>query len=61
LLLNTSNTSSNIVINSNFKIYKDDLLSLDEYFEEYFEGMLKKLKDLDYDQAQVSKRKNLIF
>jgi uncharacterized protein YbjT (DUF2867 family) len=48
-------------INSDFKIYKSDLVSLDDYFGEYFQGMLKKLKDLNYDQAQISKRKNLIF
>ena len=29
--------------------------------EEYFENMLRKLKDLNYDQNQISKRKKLIF
>jgi nucleoside-diphosphate-sugar epimerase len=61
LLLNNQNSTSALNVSNNFKVYKDDLLSLDDYFEEYFQGMLKKLKDLNYDQAQVSKRKNLIF
>ena len=34
---------------------------LDLYLAEYFENMLKKLKDLNYNQSQQSKRKNLIF
>ena len=46
---------------SNIKVFKQDLLFLDSYLEEYFENMLRKLKDLNYDQNQISKRKKLIF
>jgi uncharacterized protein YbjT (DUF2867 family) len=42
-------------------IYKNDLLSLESYFQEYFENMLKKLKTLNYDKNQNTKRKELIF
>lgn len=40
---------------------KQDMTILDSYLEEYFESMLKKLKDLNYDETQILKRKNLIF
>ena len=40
---------------------KYDKSSLDDYLEEYFSNMLKKLKDLNYDQNQASKRKKLLF
>jgi hypothetical protein len=46
---------------SEIDIYKNDLLSLENYFQEYFENMLKKLKTLNYDKNQNSKRKELIF
>lgn len=42
-------------------IKKQDMTFLDLYLAEYFENMLKKLKDLNYNQSQQSKRKNLIF
>jgi uncharacterized protein YbjT (DUF2867 family) len=45
----------------NVFIKKQDMTFLDLYLAEYFENMLKKLKDLNYNQSQQSKRKNLIF
>jgi len=47
--------------NLNIQFLKTDMLSLDDYLEEYFSNMLKKLKDLNYDQNQASKRKKLLF
>jgi uncharacterized protein YbjT (DUF2867 family) len=62
------NTQIAIVENKNWKltkknlfIKKQDMTFLDLYLAEYFENMLKKLKDLNYNQNQQSKRKNLIF
>jgi hypothetical protein len=34
---------------------------LENYMEEYFETMLKKLKNINYDQNKIIKRKNLNF
>lgn len=48
-------------LNKIFKIEPDELLSLDNYFKEYFEQVLTKLKDLNYNQAQNAKRKDLTF
>lgn len=42
-------------------VYKNDLLPLETYLQEYFESMLKKLKTLNYDKNQNVKRKELIF
>ena len=62
------NTQIAIVENKNWKltkknlfIKKQDMTFLDLYLAEYFENMLKNLKDLNYNQTQQSKRKNLIF
>jgi uncharacterized protein YbjT (DUF2867 family) len=49
------------ILNNTFKIEPDELLSLDTYFKEYFEQILTKLKDLNYNQAQTAKRKDLTF
>ena len=49
------------LLNNTFKIEPDELLSLDTYFKEYFEQILTKLKDLNYNQAQTAKRKDLTF
>jgi uncharacterized protein YbjT (DUF2867 family) len=45
----------------NIKLYEQDMTPLETYFEEYFENMLKKLKDLNYDQNKAIKRKDLRF
>lgn len=42
-------------------VKKQDITFLDNYLEEYFKSMLEKLRTLNYDQSQISKRKNLIF
>jgi len=49
-----SNSANNLV-------YKNDLLPLENYLQEYFESMLKKLKTLNYDKNQNVKRKELKF
>jgi len=38
-----------------------NFLTLENYLEDYFENMLKKLRDLNYDQNQITKRKDLTF
>lgn len=37
------------------------LIELGDYFQEYFEDMLKRLKTLNYDQGQALRRKDLTF
>jgi len=37
------------------------MISLENYLQDYFENMLKKLRDLNYDQNQSLKRKDLTF
>lgn len=39
----------------------NDFLSLEQYLQEYFELMLVRLRDLNYDQSQAAKRKDLTF
>lgn len=46
-------------LNSIFCFDSDELLSLENYLQEYFEKILRKLKDLNYDQS--IKRKDLTF
>jgi len=46
-------------LNSIFCFESGELLSLENYLQEYFEKILKKLKDLNYDQS--IKRKDLTF
>jgi hypothetical protein len=54
--LKSENKIKNIV-----KVTKNDLVTVENYFDEYFEGLLKKLKDLNYDQQRAAKRKDLTF
>jgi hypothetical protein len=49
------------LLDETFKIKPDELLSVDNYFKEYFKQILTKLKDLNYNQAQTTKRKDLTF
>jgi uncharacterized protein YbjT (DUF2867 family) len=44
-----------------FKIDAEELLDVDAYFKQYFEQILTKLKDLNYNDAQISRRKDLTF
>jgi uncharacterized protein YbjT (DUF2867 family) len=48
-------------LSSIFKIDSSELLHIDTYFKQYFEQILTKLKDLNYNDSQISKRKDLTF
>ena len=48
-------------INKIFRFKPDELFYLDVYLQEYFEQILIKLKDLNYETNLESKRKDLIF
>ena len=41
--------------------YIFDRRRLEDYLKEYFATMLKKLRDLNYDQSQAARRKDLTF
>ena len=43
----------------NFDKFK--FITLESYLEDYFENMLTKLRDLNYDQNKMIKRKDLTF
>jgi len=58
------NNNSTEAINSTYKTFgfkSDELLSLEDYLKEYFSTMLRKLRDLNYDQTQAARRKDLTF
>ena len=60
----SQNTTSETAIAQTYKVFNfeaSDLLSLEDYLKEYFATMLKKLRDLNYDQTQASRRKDLTF
>jgi uncharacterized protein YbjT (DUF2867 family) len=44
-----------------FKILPNDLLTVENYLQQYFEQILTKLKDLNYTQEPVTKRRDLTF
>jgi uncharacterized protein YbjT (DUF2867 family) len=48
-------------INKVFKVDSSELLTVDTYFKEYFEQILTKLKDLNYNEGQAARRKDLTF
>lgn len=48
-------------INNTFKIEREELLTLESYFQQYFEQILRKLKDLNYTQSQINRQKDLTF
>lgn len=48
-------------INKIFRFKPEELFYLDTYLQEYFEQILVKLKDLNYETNLESKRKDLIF
>lgn len=60
-ILSTTIKNKNDVKSLNFDINSQDFLPLEIYLEDYFENMLKKLRDLNYDQNQIMKRKDLTF
>jgi len=60
----SQSSNSEEAINEAYNVFNfksEDLLSLEEYLKEYFATMLKKLRDLNYDQAQSARRKDLTF
>ena len=61
---NIENNSSLESINEAYEVFgfePNSLLSLEDYLKEYFATMLKKLRDLNYDQTQAARRKDLTF
>ena len=48
-------------INKIFNIDPSELLTVDAYFKQYFKQILTKLKDLNYDDNQILKQKDLTF
>ena len=60
----SQNNNSEAAINKTYKVFNfepSDLLSVEDYLKEYFATMLKKLRDLNYDQSQAVRRKDLTF
>ena len=60
----SQNSNSEEAINDAYKVFNfeaTDLLSVEDYLKEYFSTMLKKLRDLNYDQTQAARRKDLTF
>ena len=60
-ILNTKNSSSNSTADlyKIFKIDPSELIQLDDYFLEYFIRLLKRLRDINFEDVQ--KQKNLII
>ena len=60
-ILNTNNSSSNSTADlyKIFKIDPSELIQLDDYFLEYFIRLLKRLRDINFEDVQ--KQKNLII
>lgn len=46
---------------STIKFNSTQITLLEDYFQEYFENILKRLRDLNFDQNQITKRKDLTF
>lgn len=67
LLLLNKNQKTDIVkkwdpdLYATIKFKPSQITNLEDYFQDYFENILKKLRDLNYDQNQASKRKDLTF
>ena len=64
ILSNSPNKDSTILFNklcNEFDMEEKEFLSLEQYLQEYFELMLVRLRDLNYDQTQAAKRKDLTF
>ena len=60
-ILNSENSFSNSIFQlyDIFKIDKNEILKLEDYFLEYFIRLLKRLKDINFEDIQ--KQKNLIL
>ena len=60
-ILNTENnfSNSNIDLYKIFKIDPSELIQLDDYFLEYFIRLLKRLRDINFEDVQ--KQKNLVI
>ena len=60
-ILNTENnyTKSNVDLYKTFKVDPSELVQLDDYFLEYFIRLLKRLRDINFEDVQ--KQKNLII
>nr|YP_009029045.1 hypothetical protein [Cylindrotheca closterium]AGH28584.1 hypothetical protein [Cylindrotheca closterium] len=60
-ILNTENnfSKSTFYLYKTFKIESDELIQLDDYFLEYFVRLLKRLRDINFEDVQ--KQKNLII
>jgi hypothetical protein len=60
-ILNIKNLFSKSIIDvyETFKIDKNEILKLEDYFLEYFIRLLKRLKDINFEDVQ--KQKNLIL
>jgi hypothetical protein len=60
----SQNDNSEESINAAYKTFNfqaSELSSVEDYLKEYFATMLKKLRDLNYDQTQAARRKDLTF
>ncbi len=44
-----------------FDINPDEITSLDEYLKEYFDRIMKKIKEIDYEQSKKKRKKNSFF
>jgi len=60
-ILNTENnfSKSTFYLYKTFKISMDELIQLDDYFLEYFVRLLKRLRDINFEDVQ--KQKNLVI
>jgi hypothetical protein len=57
-ILSVENNFSQSTINlyKLFKIGQDEIIQLDEYFFDYFVRLLKRLKDIDFEDIQKQKK-----
>lgn len=60
-ILSTTSENKNYLKSVALDFKSPDFITLESYLEDYFENMLKKLRDLNYDQNQITKRKDLTF
>jgi hypothetical protein len=60
-ILNTENnfSKSTFELYKMFKVNQEEIIQLDDYFLEYFIRLLKRLRDINFEDVQ--KQKNLII